>query len=208
MPKQLFFIFTLLFLVFNLSSLQAQKEFFEKADAFYAAHLYKEAILAYEKALAVDKEQPTAILRLAESYFMTNNLAKAEIWYAQAIKYSATQKYIFGYAQMLKANGKIDKAKKWYLEYAKFDATKGAHFAKSCDFVQKQAFAKSLFDVKIASELNTKNADFAPVFYDNTLIFASSRSVAVQKDGTVTWTNDAFNQHYIADIDLKTDVIK
>ena len=178
---------------------------YEKADSDYAANLYKEAILAYEKALASDAEQPTAMIRLAEAYQLTNNLVKAEEWYAKAIKYSSTQKYIFEYAQMLKSNGKIAEARKWFLEYAKFDAAKGQHFANSCNFVEKQAFAKSLFEVKSMPELNTKNADFAPIISNNLLIFASSRSVAVQKDGAVTWTNDAFNQHYIAEFDLKTD---
>ena len=43
----------------------AQKELFDKADAFYSAHLYKDAILAYEKALSELPEQPIAIARLA-----------------------------------------------------------------------------------------------------------------------------------------------
>lgn len=208
MSKPLFFTLFLIFGAIGTDSLCAQRELFEKADSYYAGHLYKESIIAYEKALAADAQQPTAMVRLAAAYAMTNNLKKAEEWYAKAIQYSATQKYVFEYAQMLKSNGKLEEAKKWFLEYAKFDPLKGNHFAGSCAFVERQAFSRSLFEVKAMPELNTKNADFAPVLYNNQLIFASARSVAVQKDGSVTWTNDAFNQHYIAEIDLKYDSVK
>src|SRR5690606_25475770 len=88
MLKHSFILSLVCISILAIQPLSAQRELFEKADNFYASHLYKEAIVAYEKALASNKEQPTAIVRLAESYYMTNNLKKAELWYAEAIKYS------------------------------------------------------------------------------------------------------------------------
>jgi outer membrane protein OmpA-like peptidoglycan-associated protein/tetratricopeptide (TPR) repeat protein len=202
--KQFLLLCVSLCISFNLN---AQRELFERADAFYSQHLYKEAILAYEKALKVDPKQPKAIVRLAKSYEMTNNLPKAEAYYEEAIKYNSTQESIFEYAQMLKANGKIDEAKQWFLKYEKFNKEKAEHFANSCDFVKVQSFAPILFELHNLSDLNSKNADFAPLILDNQLIFASSRSVAVEKDGEITWTNDAFNQHYIANIDYKNAAV-
>lgn len=203
--KQFFLFFLLLCFAFQT---HAQRQLFERADAFYSQHLYKEAILAYEKALKADPNQPKAIARLAKSYEMTNNLPKAEAYYAKAVKYNLTQEYIFEYAQMLKANGEVELAKGWFLKFKKFDEEKATHYANSCDFVQEQAFAPNLFELKSLTELNSKNADFAPLILNNQLIFASSRSVAVEKDGEVTWTNDAFNQHYLAEVDRKTAEVK
>lgn len=203
--KQFFFFLLLLCFAFQT---HAQRQLFERADAFYSQHLYKEAILAYEKALKADPNQPKAIARLAKSYEMTNNLPKAEIYYAKAVKYKLTEEYIFEYAQMLKANGKIELAKEWFLKFKKFDEEKATHYAKSCDFVQEQALSPVLFELQSLPELNSKNADFAPLILDDQLIFASSRSVAVEKDGEVTWTNDAFNQHYLAEVDRQTAEVK
>ncbi len=203
-----FILSILLFLTAAPSSLQAQRELFERADAYYSQHLFKEAIIAYEKALKVDPKQPKAIVRLSRSYEMTNNLPKAEQWYAEAIKYNATQEYAFEYAQVLKSNDKIKEAKQWLEQYRKFDDKKAEHFIKSCDFVESQAMIPNLFELKSMGDLNTKNSDFAPIMLDEQLIFASSRSVAVEKDGKVTWTNDAFNQHYTAEVDRKTGEVK
>ncbi len=185
----------------------AQRELFDKADAYFSANMYKDAILSYEKALALDPEQPIAISRLAESYYMTNNLMKAEEWFAKAITYSNMHKHLFGYAQTLKSNGKNEEAKKWFLEYAKTNSLKGNHFAASCDFLQKLQLSQPLFEVK-TQQFNSKNADFAPVLYGTALYFASCRSVAVEKGGQLSWTNDAFNQYYSADINFENDSLR
>lgn len=191
--------FHIILCLFFSSSLYAQKELFDKADAFFGAHLYKDAILSYEKALEQAPEQPLAIARLAESYYMTNNLPKAEIWYEKALTFPSMQSYLFQYAQCLKSNGRLDKAKKIFTEASKIDKEKAAQYASSCDFAEKQAMTVPLFEVKQLSEINSKNADFAPLIFDNKLFFASSRPVAIEKSGQVTWTNDAFNQYYTND---------
>jgi outer membrane protein OmpA-like peptidoglycan-associated protein/tetratricopeptide (TPR) repeat protein len=194
--KSILFIFLLSY-SFNCF---AQKELFDVADGFFISNMYKDAILAYEKALASDPEQPLAIARLAECYYMTNNLKKAETQYANAISYNNMQKHIFEYAQTLKSNGNLNEAKKWFLEYAKTNPSKGNHYAASCDFVQKQNLIPAIFEVKPLTEINTKSAEFAPILLDNKLLFSSSRRYAVEKGGELTWTSDAFNQYYYSEI--------
>ena len=195
-------IFILLFLMLAFFA-NAQKELFDKADAFYSAHLYKDAILAYEKALSELPDQPIAIARLAESYYLTNNLPKAEIWYEKVLEFPNSQRYFFNYAQTLKSNSKFEAARKFYLESSKQQAQRGIYYASSIDFIEKQQLAVPLFEVRSLPELNSKNADFAPVIMDKGLFFASSRPVAIEKSGEMTWTNDAFNQYYIS-TDLKS----
>jgi outer membrane protein OmpA-like peptidoglycan-associated protein/tetratricopeptide (TPR) repeat protein len=198
----------ILFLVLFLCSsgfLSAQKELFDKADAFFAANLYKDAILAYEKALSESADQPLAIARLAESYYLTNNHLKAEQWYQKLLDFPNAQRYYFNYAQTLKSNDKFEAARKYFLESAKQNAQRGIYYASSIDFIEKQQLSTPLFEVKSLPELNSKNADYAPVIVDNALLFASSRPVAIEKFGQMTWTNDAFNQYYISK-DQKTSI--
>jgi outer membrane protein OmpA-like peptidoglycan-associated protein len=180
------------------ASVNAQKELFDKADAYFSAHLYKDAILAYEKALSELPDQPIAIARLAESYYLTNNLPKAEIWYEKVLEFPNSQRYFFNYAQTLKANSKFEAARKYYLESSKLQAQRGVYFASSIDFIEKQQLSVPLFEVRSLPELNSKNADFAPFITEKGLLFASSRPVAIEKSGQMTWTNDAFNQYYIS----------
>jgi len=159
-------IFLVLFLMSG-TLLTAQKELFDKADAYFSAYLYKDAILAYEKALAQLPDQPIAIARLAESYYLTNNLQKAEIWYEKVLEFPNSQRYFFNYAQSLKANSKFEAAKKYYLESSKHNAQRGVYFASSIDFIENQQLATPLFEVRSLPELNSKNADFAPLIFDN-----------------------------------------
>jgi outer membrane protein OmpA-like peptidoglycan-associated protein/tetratricopeptide (TPR) repeat protein len=200
--------FIILFLLLNCSASFAQKELFDAADGYFISNMYKDAIIAYEKALALDMEQPVALARLAESYYMTNNLKKAETYYAKAVSYNNMQKYIFEYAQTLKSNGNLTEAKKWFQEYSKTNQKKGNQFAASCDFIQKQNIIPALFEVKPLTEINTKSAEFAPVLFENKLLFSSSRRYAIDKAGEIIWTSDAFNQFYISNINTDKTVSK
>ena len=200
MPKSKAFLLSIFFTILSTISLSAQKELFNLADGFYVKNMYKEAILAYEKALALDPEQPIAIARLAEAYCMTNNLFKAESFYAQALGYNNMQKYIFDYAQVLKSNGNLKEAKKWFQEYSRINVLKSNHFAASCESVQRLTEEKALFTVDNLIEINSKNADFAPFIYTDKLLFSSSRRYALKKNDEIQWTSDAFNQLYMLDL--------
>lgn len=189
------FLFILLWLGFYV---QAQHNEVAQANTNFKAYLYKEAIPLYEAALAKDPYLGEAMLNLARCYYYTNNPAKAIIWYDRVLRYDGFKQYIFEYAQTLKTLGKYAEAKKWFLEYSKINYTKGSHFAKSCDFAQGQVPLSNAYEVKTMPKLNSKSSDFAPTFYNNELVFASSRSIAIEKQGEIAWTNDAFNQHYVA----------
>lgn len=177
----------------------AQNNELAQANTHFKAFLFKEAIPLYEQALTKDPYLGDAMVNLARCYYYTNDLAKAETWYARILRYDGYLQYAFDYAQVLKMNAKYTEAKKWFTTSIKHNHTKGMHYAKSCDFAQTAAPLSNIYEVKSLPALNSKSADFAPTLYDNELIFSSSRSVAIEKQGEVAWTNDAFNQHYIVE---------
>ena len=195
MNKKYAFLF--FFLIIGLYT-QAQHNELSQANTHFKAFLFKEAIPLYEEALAKDAYLGDAMLHLAQCYYHTNNPQKAATWFDRILRYDGYKQHSFEYAQTLKMLGKYTEAKKWFLEYAKTNYTKGSHFAKSCDFALTRPTLSQVYRVESLPKLNSKSADFAPTFYYNDLIFSSSRSVAVEKQGKVAWTNDAFNQHYIA----------
>lgn len=199
----------LLIAIFVLTSVfaQAQNNELSQANTFFKAYLFKEAIPLYEIALEKDPYLGDAMVNLAKCYYYTNNPTKAETWYARILRYDGYKQYAFDYGQVLKMNGKYTEAKKWFNESTKENHTRGMHYAKSCDFAQGTTLLSRIYNVKALPKLNSKSADFAPTLYDNDLIFGSSRSVAVEKQGQIAWTNDAFNQHYIAEKDVDAAVV-
>lgn len=190
----------LIFLFVSTSLLvQGQNNELAQANTLFKAYLFKEAIPLYETALEKDPYLGDAMVNLAKCYYYTNNGTKAEAWYSRILRYDGYKHYAFDYGQVLKMNGKYTEAKQWFNQSTKDNHTRGMHYAKSCDFAQGTTSLSTIYSIKTLPKLNSKSSDFAPTLYDAALIFGSSRSVAVEKQGQVAWTNDAFNQHYIAE---------
>lgn len=167
-----------------------------QANTHYQSYLFKEAIPLYEKVLEKDAYNGEAMLHLAMSYYYTNQPQKAELWLSRVVQYEQYNQHFFEYGQILKMNGKYAEAKKQFLDYSKFNLKKGNHYAQSCDVTLVANPLSTAYELIRLDKVNSKSADYAPTFYNNDVIFASARSVAIQKDGEVSWTNDAFNQHY------------
>jgi len=200
--KYLFLVFFVLITVFA----QAQNNELSQANTLYKAFLFKEAIPLYEVALKKDPYLGDAMVNLAKCYYYTNNSLKAETWYARILRYDGYKQYAFDYGEVLKMNGKYVEAKTWFSKSIRENHTRGMHYAKSCDFAQKASPLSLIYKVKPLAKLNSKSADFAPSLYKEDVIFSSSKSVAVEKEGQIAWTNDAFNQHYIAEKDTKGSI--
>ena len=189
----------LVFFVLTTAFTQAQNNELSQANTLYKAFLFKEAIPLYEVALEKDPYLGDAMVNLAKCYYYTNNTLKAETWYARILRYDGYKQYSFDYAEVLKMNGKYVEAKTWFTKSTRDNHTRGMHYAKSCDFAQKATPLSLIYKVKRLPKLNSKSADFAPTLYNDAVIFSSSKSVAIEKQGQITWTNDAFNQHYLAE---------
>ena len=112
---------------------------------------------------------------------------------------------IFNYAQTLKGIGLYDEAKNWFLMYAEGHSEIGSHFAESCDFAKYRSSVPSLYTVKPAN-INTELSDFGPAFYNNKLVFSSSRQdmQRSQNNPGSNWTGNAFNQLFYGELANET----
>jgi len=189
-------------------SLSAQNSDYDAGNTYFQSSLYKEAILSYEKALEREPDLLQAKSKLADCYRLVNNPQKASVLYADLAQSLDGKKYLWDYAQTLRSTGRYAEAKEVFLRYAQqVDNKKGQQLARSCEWAAANLNNLSpMFSVENMEALNSKNADFAPTFYKEQLLFASSRSVAKETNGLVNWTNDAFNQYYQATGDAKSGV--
>ncbi len=196
------------FSLFLSTALSAQNSDYDAGNAYFQSSLYKEAILSYEKALEREPDLSQARAKLADCYRLVNNPQKASALYADLVQLLDGKKYLWDYAQTLRSSGRYAEAKEQFLRYAQqIDNSKGQQLARSCEWAAANLSNLSpMFSVENMEALNSKNADFAPTFYQEQLLFASSRSVAKETNGLVNWTNDAFNQYYQATGDSKLGV--
>lgn len=158
-----------------------------KGDAYFFSYAYKEAVLAYEDDLEKGLElEPKQYLNLAESYFELNKFEKATDIYLQLYaKDSVLGNYHLN--KLLLGLGKTSNKEK--VE---------TFLSKEKPSFQKELFANAEFNSKLLGNgdtnaeatqfkvfnlnSNSPQSDFAPSFYESTLLFSSGRPSEKRKN--------------------------
>ncbi|MFM7021780.1 MAG: OmpA family protein [Flavobacteriales bacterium] len=163
------------FLFFSALTAFAQGDKHEKSGSnFFAQFNYKKAIEQYEAADSLSIEGKR---KLADSYRFTNDNQKALALYKQlATASTASAIDIFLYAQTLKMTGNYEDANLWM---QKFNALNN----KDSRGQEHVAFPTYATDLKkddsrykiITLNINSEQEDFSPSYYNNKVVFASSR---------------------------------
>src|SRR4051812_44476703 len=191
---------------FTYDYLRAADNYYKKADYYSAAQYYekflgtgeqkvkKEEYSPYTAATTVVKKnnapvssRQQALYRVAESYRLLHDHAKAATYYGQTLEANGTEFPLarYYYAVELRALANYDQSEKEFTHFLDEhrDDDQYAESAKkelmSLRFIQTQLKKKDLklYHVqKAATPLNTEGANYAPVWLnDNTLLFTSTR---------------------------------
>jgi outer membrane protein OmpA-like peptidoglycan-associated protein/tetratricopeptide (TPR) repeat protein len=176
MNKQ--FNLILLFLIFAMPGLLAQRSKMRKANNFLETQRYDRAIEMYENILE-KKDVAEAKINLAEAYRQVKNYERAEYWYSSVVKLAESEpihKYYYGL--MLQRNGQCERAIDWYRKYLeeKPSDRRAKQLLNACDY-QKELMTKNkdIYDVQELS-INSIYNDLGPAYYYNGIVFASERT--------------------------------
>ncbi|MBO9203169.1 MULTISPECIES: OmpA family protein [Niastella] len=193
--------------------LRAADNYYKKADYYSAAQYYekylgtaaqklkKEEYSPYTVPSSAVKKNSTpvssrqlALYRVAESYRLLHDHAKAAAYYNQTLEANATEFPLarYYYAVELRAQASYDQSEK---EFTRFldEHTADDPYTESAKkelmslrFIQTQLKKKDLklYNVqKAATPLNVEGANYAPIWLnDNTLLFTSTRIDSTSKD--------------------------
>ncbi len=182
----------------------------QKAEKTYERLGYKKAIELYKggnkKEEAFNRSQ---LVHIANGYRLNGDYENAETWYAQIVENSSQPIYNLYYAQALQANGKCEKAIEHYeaydaamnedaesLEEGKRDM-RGRNLADACRRIENFKESEGV-KVKNVKALNTKKLDFSPMYYEDGLIFVSTRDTDKRTERVDLWINDNFMDLYMA----------
>ena len=136
---------------------------------------WSKAIKAYER---YDKKNPGNVLvieRLATAYRMTNNWEKAVVWYENLYNTgSISPENIYLYGQALRANMQYDAAKEVFTQYGQLSGSKTANGLLYGEEDLNDLLYKNHFTVAM-TDINSAQADFAPIVKDGVLYFTSDR---------------------------------
>ena len=149
----------------------------KSADEAFSRQQYSIAIEKYKKAykkVKKNKEEKNRInYQMAECYRLVGNYKRAEITYKRLIRGDYDKRdpmVLLHYADMLKMNQKFEDAKQYYLRYAEVmpDDPRGMAGAKTAEEIPKWIENPSKYEVSNIKKINSREADFAPAFYNST----------------------------------------
>lgn len=152
---------------------------FKQAEKLYKQTDYRSAITLYEKALLKDRRRQGVIkLRLANSYRLLHHTKEAEFWYKDImnIKSLVGQQDVFNYAMILLSNKKYEASKAWFEHYNKEYGVDSVVLRKLEGLQQMPSYYEDSINQPVAPlVINTSFSEFSPAFYENGLVFTSSR---------------------------------
>ncbi|SFD62678.1 OmpA family protein [Flavobacterium phragmitis] len=190
MKKLLVIIF-----VFSIQFINAQNQDLARAKKFFDRTYYTEAIVLYER-LAEEKPSQEVIKNLADSYFYTNNLVKAQRYYRLLVNsYSNNleREYYFRYAQTLKATNSYDDANTALKEYYSKSSNSEdlINFEKDLKTLENVSAIGKRFEIKNLA-INTPNSEFGAVKYNDNLVFAGVKLKPNLFDKKYKWDNATY----------------
>lgn len=182
----------------------------KQGNKSFEAGEYSTAIHQYKKALK--KEDPTSNYALAEAYRHSNQIKKAEPYYAAAIENGIEQEEAhYYYAKALQANKKEAEARQALETYLAGDTQQEEvelWAQRELDNLVKldELRAKvSYYRVKNLEEVNTEFAEYSPVYNNGFLYFTTNRDGGKTYKGTGTPFTDIYRiRTRGAKVDLST----
>ncbi|MCW5921546.1 MAG: carboxypeptidase regulatory-like domain-containing protein [Saprospiraceae bacterium] len=175
----------------------------QRANKQFDLQAYNLALKTYKQVLDKDANNGQALARIAECYVQLNQPEASLDWYRRAVEQREPNSDVqLRYGRALMMRGDYDNAKRQFLEYAALNDNAnevGRHFANMCDFAIRTA--KKTPDYIARNEaINTSSSDFGPSFYNNRVVYSSSRTDIVRKTQSKPssdWTGGSANQLFV-----------
>ncbi|HPF00373.1 MAG TPA: OmpA family protein [Bacteroidales bacterium] len=150
---------------------------------------YAEASVLFEKTVTGNNPEYSDLTNLAYCYIMMHDFVKAEAVYERILQHPKKENIQhFYYGEVLRINGKYDKAKEQYDIYktAFPDDFKADQRIRSCDSIALWNKNKTKYSTGKIFDLNTDNDEMFPWMADGVLHFSSNSRFLLEKNGATS----------------------
>lgn len=180
----------------------AQEAKMATADKKYNKFAYIDAIKIYEKVAEKGYQSPELFQKIGNAYYFNGQLDQSVLWYAKlfALTTELEPEYYFRFSQSLKAIEDYEKAHHYLnLFYQKTNDSRGNAFRDNKNYLQEIEAQSGKYVIE-KTTINTPYYDFGPSFYNNKIVFTSSRPDKVLVKKIHDWTKQNFTDLYVATV--------
>ncbi len=189
----------------------AQQRILNIANKMFDQHKYVSAQDAYLKVIERKYRNAETLKNLGDSYYLNGQPENAEKWYKEFIESYPNQvesEYFFRYALCLKSiqdytgsNNYMDQ-----LLLAKPNDQRANLFDNKRDYLKRIEYQSGRYEIE-NSPINSNFTDFGAAFYQDFIVFSSSRDTLLFNKRIHKWTEESFLQLYQAKYDPETNSI-
>jgi outer membrane protein OmpA-like peptidoglycan-associated protein len=187
-------------------NLFAQSARLRSANRAFDDYSYADAVRGYEDFLRTDRktdpvERKEALEKLAYSYRRLQDTRNAERVYGELVENftDADSRNFLYYAQALASNGKYRESQRMYSKYAESQSAdlRGRKFTVT--YMDMNRFYKdsAMYRVEYLP-VNSRQADFSPMYYKGGLVFVSARAETGVIKRVFNWNQTPFLDLYFA----------
>ncbi len=156
--------------------LQGQHRQVLLGDSLYDHYSYAKAVRHYEKALKKEDRKWMVHERLGNSFYQLRDYQTALSHYNQALSMSDSwnEESRWHYLQVQRTFGNDEEVRKYLALWGQGESTRAAALEKGIQGEILFFMDSAVWDISL-SGVNSDRADFAPAYYKDGLVFASSR---------------------------------
>ncbi|WP_163410768.1 OmpA family protein [Flavobacterium ajazii] len=193
----------LLLSVFSFNAYSQQQKI-ASADKKYDTHAYVDAIKIYEHVAEKGYKSEDLFQKLGNSFYFNSDFEKAVKWYGKlfAMDTAIKPEYYYRYAQSLKSTGNTAKANEildLFYQKSKNDSRAQLYQADK-NYLEEINANSGRYKIENAS-VNSTYSDYGTAFYQNKIVFASTRDKSIFGQRKDKWTGDSYTNLYEADLD-------
>jgi outer membrane protein OmpA-like peptidoglycan-associated protein len=201
MKRTIFFNILLVFVLLP-GMVSAQFMLEKRADSMFDNLLYSKASSVYESLYKRDPQNGKYIQRLAYCYDKMLNYKKALLYYSYLVQIDERQPIdYYQYAQLLRIEGRIEDARQWLGKYVQLVPDDKRAINQYHQLVEFIALKERIGNIEIREvKGNTHFTDMCPSFYNDKLVFSSSRDSFSMVRNEFKWNGQPFLKLYVSDV--------
>ena len=195
--KSTYFLLSAFFLC---AAVSAQDKKTEKAEGEFDDYAFENAIENYERLVKEGYSDEEIYKNLGDANYLNARYEDASGWYSKLFMLEGATvdaNYMYRYANTLKSTMEYEASDNWMQKYiaAKSDEVRARLYASNPDYNLKIEEMSGRYEVK-SLPINSTEADFAPSFYQEQLVFSSARDSGLVIKRINQWNNKSFLNLY------------